>query len=281
MIQFFLLHMLEPVRKKRQAKVIILCGLILAIIVVLWNVFVSPSPTCSDGKRNQDETGVDCGGVCGVCKEAPHILGISVLEASVVKSGSKYDVMARLKNPNDAYGAADISYEFRLKDISGDQIFVVEGHDYILPKQEKYVVAVGLDVPTVPTSAELVITRVQWAHFTAFDEPKFTVRNKQFSPISSGPGFALVSAIIRNDTPNDFGSVSVAVILRDINGVVVAIGRTQMNTIKSGEERDFHLPWPDNFIGEVARIDVFPETNVFKDENLIRRYFPGGKFQEL
>ncbi len=25
--------------------------------------------TCSDGIQNQDETGVDCGGVCGACKE--------------------------------------------------------------------------------------------------------------------------------------------------------------------------------------------------------------------
>jgi hypothetical protein len=25
--------------------------------------------TCSDGIKNQDETGIDCGGVCGVCLE--------------------------------------------------------------------------------------------------------------------------------------------------------------------------------------------------------------------
>lgn len=25
--------------------------------------------TCSDGIKNQDETGIDCGGVCGACLE--------------------------------------------------------------------------------------------------------------------------------------------------------------------------------------------------------------------
>ena len=38
----------------------------------LWGFNVtsfSSSPTCSDGIQNQDETGVDCGGVCGDCVE--------------------------------------------------------------------------------------------------------------------------------------------------------------------------------------------------------------------
>ena len=30
--------------------------------------------TCSDGKRNQDETGVDCGGVCPACGKTKYIL---------------------------------------------------------------------------------------------------------------------------------------------------------------------------------------------------------------
>jgi hypothetical protein len=31
----------------------------------------SPCPTCNDGVKNQDEEGIDCGGVCPVCKEIP------------------------------------------------------------------------------------------------------------------------------------------------------------------------------------------------------------------
>lgn len=273
--------MFEPIRKKRQIVVVIVYGMIIFIAGLLWHIFTAPVPTCYDGERNQDETDVDCGGVCGACKEAPQIANMSVLETAIVKSGSRYDAMVRVKNPNDAYGSSDFSYEFRLKGADGNQISVVKGQDYILPKQEKYIVAVGLDVPSLISSVDFVITQVQWAHFSTFEEPKFIVHNKRSNPISSGPGFYETYAIVRNDTPNDFGSVSVNIVLRDINNAVVAVGRTQMNTIKSGEERDFRLVWPDSFEGDVAKIDVMPETNVFKDENLIRRYFPGGKFQEL
>ena len=56
-----------------------------------------PAPTCTDGIQNQDETGVDCGGVCAACAvdtgfvdvpaDYPHATAISTLKDQGVISG--------------------------------------------------------------------------------------------------------------------------------------------------------------------------------------------------
>ena len=40
---------------------------VFALIVLIGTYAAFQSPTCSDGAQNQDETSVDCGGICGEC----------------------------------------------------------------------------------------------------------------------------------------------------------------------------------------------------------------------
>ncbi|QQS21314.1 MAG: hypothetical protein IPL87_02235 [Candidatus Moraniibacteriota bacterium] len=115
-----------------------------------------PPVTCSDGKKNQNETGVDCGGVCAVCIEEPVLQDIQVTEASWVVGGkgNTYDLVAKMENPNNDYGASLVPYEFVVKDAGGTVIFKQKGESFILPREEKYVIEPTLTLSGKPATVE-------------------------------------------------------------------------------------------------------------------------------
>ena len=71
--------------------------------------------------------------------------------------------------------------------------------------------------------------------------------------------------------------------LRDGNGHVVALQKTDMQTLRSGEQRDFTLLWPDPFQGDVEKVEVQTDANVYRTDTFIRTYLPtmNQSFQNL
>lgn len=74
------------------------------------------APSCVDGKQNQAETGVDCGGPCStVCAENSRAPVVSFVRALRI-SDSRTDVIAYIENPNASYSAKHAKYHIELYD---------------------------------------------------------------------------------------------------------------------------------------------------------------------
>lgn len=233
-----------------------------------------PTPNCFDGKRNQGETGIDCGGPCQACVEEYDPEPFSVVEAALVPGGDpdEYDVVARVYNPNDELGAEELSYEFRFKDRDGLIVGSVSGEGFILPQETKTFMEIGIDVPGDPVSVEAVFSGSEWERFSGFQEkPPMSAVNVAYRELSSGPFFSEAVGTLINDSDYDFESVLVRVILRDASGTPVAFNQTEINTLLSKENRDFVFRWPKAFPGTVARVDVEPDVEFFGDANLFER----------
>ena len=84
------------------------------LIAAIWLNITAPS--CSDGKRNQDEKGIDCGGLCA--KEClGEIKDLAVLWSKPLKvSGSNYDAVALAENRNLFLSAKSVKYQFKFYD---------------------------------------------------------------------------------------------------------------------------------------------------------------------
>src|SRR3989344_46397 len=110
----------------RQQKRIIIIGIYLVIFLSIGTLIffaVAPAPSCTDGKRNQREEKVDCGGPCATCPEMPNVAALAVTEQEVLFGGSGvYDVVASIANPNQEHGASTFSYAMILLSNSGEQI---------------------------------------------------------------------------------------------------------------------------------------------------------------
>ncbi len=257
----------------------------IALLGSSWYFFSAPQATCFDGKQNQGERGVDCGGPCAHSCEVVRTPEALVIRESAFVPGGKegeYDVMAKIYNPNDELGAAVLPYAFRLEDGSGNTLAEASGTGFILPQETKTFLLIGLKASSMPRSVSVTFPEAQWEKFSGYQEkPSLSIINKRYAPVTSGPFFGRAEGTLVNDSIFDFRSVLVKVILRDASGKPLAFNQTEMNTVRTRESRDFQLTWPKAFVGEVAQVDVEPEADVYHEENFVRQYVEPGKFQDL
>ena len=105
---------------------------------IFWQLFYK-TPTCSDGKKNGDETGVDCGGSCKLLCTSDALTPV-VLWSKIFKiSGDIYSAVAYIQNPNINSKNEKAAYQFRVYDINNKLITVKEGQTSI-PKNKKFAV---------------------------------------------------------------------------------------------------------------------------------------------
>lgn len=242
--------------------------LFFTFIFLIW-YFFSPDPTCMDGKKNQAEKGIDCGGPCTPCQQKFNAQDILINETAVIDGGNgTYDVVAKIFNPNDIIGATFFQYEFLLKDGDGNIIFTKDGSDFILPVDSKYIVQLGIKLQnaSIPTSVEFLIKDIKWKKIEDMDKPQLGIYNKKYGPLASGEG-SEISGILRNESIYDFNKISIVIVLRDEKGKIIGINTTEQNLVRFKEERDFKLTWPYKLNGNISSLEIEPSSNIFDNDN--------------
>ncbi len=68
--------------------------------------------------------------------------------------------------------------------------------------------------------------------------------------------------------------------LFDASKEIIGANKTEAYTIPAGEERYFSVLWFSPLAGEVKSVDILADTNLFSDDNFMRRYGAPEKFQE-
>ena len=260
------------------------CTLATLLAIVVYSAFFKVPDTCFDNRQNQNEQGVDCGGICqAVCQDKITGADLEITEIAFVQgSNGRYDILGKVHNPNDEIGASAFVYTMLLKDSMGNILATRSGQGYILPQENKYVIELNVAAAAAPTLASLRISDIEWARFSGYQEkPAINIYQKRYGPIVAGVGFGEAYGLLSNESPYDFRSIIVRVILRDSSGKPLAFNTTEMRTVKSREERDFRLIWPSAFPGTVERVEMDVDADVYHSDNFIRQYLPGGKYQEL
>jgi len=262
-------------RRKRTIIVAIFLAIFLLFIFLLY-LWLKPAPSCFDGKQNQNELGVDCGGMCAQkCNKITAQL-LTVEDSGFVESGvaGKIDLYGRVSNPNNVFGSSEFQYEFTVKDNVGNVVATKKGTGYLLPAENKYVIENNVEIGGVPSTVEFRIVSEKWVEFTDyFERPQIKIVNKQYSQINSGVGFSEATGLLKNESPFNFNTIKIKVILKDSKGSIIAVNSTEMNTVKLSENRDFKVIWFNRFPGEVMNVEVQAEVNVFESETFIKQYF--------
>lgn len=245
----------------------------------VYYAFLKAPETCFDTKKNQNEQGVDCGGICtNACIEVVVGRDIETKEIAFVPGGNdRYDVLARVFNSNDTIGATSFRYTFELRDRGGTVLGTRSGTSYILPQETKSIIELNLEPSTVPAEVVLKITDVVWERLSGYQErPAVNIYQKRFGQVVEGFGFFEAYGLLSNESSYDFRTLTVRVILRDAFGKPLAFNTHRMDTINAHETRDFKLVWPLPFPGTVERADMEIDADVYHSENFIEQYFPGG-----
>jgi hypothetical protein len=272
--------------KKGNKKRLIIGAVYAAIfigVVFLIYEWQKPAPNCFDGKQNQDEYGLDCGGVCA--KKCPVVAkeNLIVRQTGFVESGiiGSYDIYAEVANPNSTVGSNSFSYKFSVKNSAGEVMAEPYGSSFILPADKKYIIETNVATKDVPASVELNISDPLWLETNEnYEKPDLKVVSKNYNEITSGIGFSEAIGLLKNESPFSFNFLDLRVILKSGDGKIVALNSTRMNTVNAGENRDFRIGWPNRFSGSVSQMDVQIEVNVFDSEAFFKKYFKPERFQQ-
>ncbi len=264
---------------KKKLKIAFVYLLILAAIVGgIYLLIKSKLPSCYDGIQNQGEAGIDCGGPCSLCPWQVQ-KDLEVIFTKTVKTQDNYsDLIAKIRNPNREFGAELFSYVFYLYDSSGNLIISKQGTSYILPQETKYIIEQKVLVQSRIYNIEFRVTDIPWQELVDYEEPELLIRNLEFKQLDNT---SRLSGTLENRSNYDFDRIDICSVLFDVGSNIKGVGKTEIRTVLSKESRYFEINWFFLIDVQIENMDVVAKTNVFLDENFMRRYGEGrGKFQK-
>ena len=214
------------------------------IVFFVYLIRFSQPPTCFDGKLNQDEEEVDCGGVCPACNvRRVRPIEISSLESVVVRDITI--AVVEIKNPNNSYGAKDVDYSLLVKDQLGESIRINDS-TFLYPSEIRY--RVLIDVPAESGQPDALpysfsTSTLTWVSAEDLIRPRTQLRDVR-SEFDGTRKVLIVQGVLKND--NDFSSSEAIVnaIVRDGFGKLIGASKTLLKDLGANEERYFQIIVP-------------------------------------
>ena len=243
-------------------------GILLVLVLALGFLIVSPYvnklPTCTDGKQNGSEAGVDCGGSCSkVCTFQVDQISVLWTRTFEVIPG-RYNAVAYLENHNKNAAIYKINYRFRFADKDNIYIGKREGATFIPPGGKFAIfeagVGVGNSIP-VYTTFEFTETPT-WNSVSenVLNQLKVLVSDIKLENQDTSPH---LSATIKNDSLFIVPEVGVVALLYDEKGNAVSASRTYLDKLTSGESENINFTWPEPIPGNVIAKEIIPMYNIF------------------
>ena len=220
--------------------------LVVALIVggIFWKI-IYRAPSCSDGYKNGNETGVDCGGSCkNLCTSdalTPVVLWSKIFNIS----GDVYSAVAYVENPNLSSKNSKATYKFRIFDANNTLITVKEGETSI-PKGKKFAIfETGIVLKGLkPKSVDF-----EFASFSPWvkDIEKEPILSLKYSSIMSASTTPTITGSISNLSLQSIGEIELVALLLDSNENVIAASRTFIDNLLKNTSQDFFFTWQKPF----------------------------------
>lgn len=231
---------------RRRIIILTIIGAFFALFVLLPVIILNyDPPSCTDGKQNQKELGVDCGGPCvRQCTELVDPIRVIWTKAFQSRPGVYY-VIAMVENPNPDVGSKRVPYVLQLFDSGGEVIAERNGRIYMLPN-ERFPVFVGNIVldEKIPARVEIQFDRnVEWVKMNS-EIPKLSVTDRLLSSAETRPR---LTAKLLNEGPSVIQDITVMAVISDKRGVPVGGSSTFVDVISPGESAPLAFTWSQPF----------------------------------
>ena len=220
------------------------------VILAVWKVFFTHTPTCFDGVQNGTELGVDCGGTCALLcadtAQTPKVLWARSFETA----SSTYTAAAYVENLNQGAGARGVQYSFQLFD--ADNVLVIEkdGTTDLPPVNDIPIIEPNIDVGNRTVARTLFSFSVlpAWSKITT---------QQQLSLVQQilNPDGSALSATLQNDSVQAVSRVTVAAILFDSQGVARAASKTVVAPLAGKSSKPVYFTWPGG-VPDIVRAEM-------------------------
>jgi hypothetical protein len=255
---------------KRKMGCFSIVGILVLVILsyFIYVFFIKTTPTCFDEKQNQDERGIDCGGICTLVCTADARTIVPVWSRVFNVTGDVHSVVAYVENQNMTAGVKKIGYEFRIYDdkniLAGEPI---SGTTYIGPNDKTAIFAspikTGNRIPKnvffrFTTQPEWITTPQQ------YNLPQLNTSNTVLTDETTAPK---LSVDIVNSTLYDYKKIDVIAILYGADGNAVNASQTYIDELPEQKKQVVYFTWPKPFEVPITRIEIIPRLNPFIQSN--------------
>ncbi len=233
-------------KKRKLFYVFLLVGIFLIFSTYLFFKLFYATPTCFDGKQNQEEVGIDCGGSCqNLCKAQVSNLIVKWVEVFNVSEGV-YSVAANVENPNRIAGADNLSYKFEIYDSSGFVIEEISGSTFVKPR-ERFVVfepSVRIKNGSIPTSATILFEESPVWKVSKRQNTSIVIKNKKLINTKTRPR---LTSVLLNNSIDDIFDVDVTTVVYNSENEPIAVSSTFVDVVEKNSQKDIFFTWPSSF----------------------------------
>lgn len=232
-------------------------GIVVIFLFFIYKIFFTQAPSCTDGKLNQGERGVDCGPVCvNSCQgdfDKPVVLYSKFIK---IRDGI-YNLFSLIENPNKNSVARNTQYVFKIYDKNG--ILVKEKVGVIDIENQKLVPIsqnnIFLDKST-PKAVTLEFVREPFWQELKDNKTNFDIVSKEIKNNK-------LSIIIKNNSIERSGENKIYAVLLDKDKNIISFGETVISAIDSGEQSEVIVIIP----GDTKELEEARYTDIYFIKN--------------
>lgn len=232
------------VRRRMQTIGIIVSAILIFAVFPYW-ISHRVAPTCTDGKKNQSELGVDCGGPCTLrCAQEVKNLNILWTKVFTIRP-SNYDVVSYVENPNADSGLESFTYTAKLFNEAGNVIGTRQQTGYARPSERFVLFIGGIDTgEAIAKSGSIEISpNLRWVG-TLPAKTLFSVSDKILSNLERQPN---LTAVLHNETPELLRAVDVSTIIYDDKSNPIGVSATKIEKLDPNDAAKLIFTWPAPF----------------------------------
>jgi len=213
---------------------------------IFWK-FWFRSPTCFDGVKNGDETGIDCGGSCSLVCSSGTIKPIIKWDPRLFEIlPGLWSVLVYVENPNINIEATYFPYTFTLYD-ENNKVLEKRNGATILPKNKTVGVFEGSIVIADGKKPKRAVfefgDNIVWKkNETTADN--ISITNSPLSKLDSEPR---IVANVKNNSTEEIKNIELVAVVFDGADNAVAASRTFVESLKKNENANVFFTWPKPF----------------------------------
>lgn len=241
-------------QKRQLIYFLVVLAVVLLLVALPTFLLVYKAPTCSDGKQNQGEAGIDCGGPCVRLCSNQALDPVVLWQRPLKVASGLYNVVAYLENPNISSGALNVPYRIKIYDAANLLLGERKGLAYIPPHKTFAIFEGGFETgDRVPARAsfEFLTPPIWLAGFAS--EPTLQISNKSLETVSGTPK---LTATLINPTTSLLPRVEVVAIVYSSDDNALAASRTVLSDVAKDSQTQLVFTWPEAFSGVGTKIEL-------------------------
>lgn len=244
-------------------------GVFLIAVLLLFlsfrNVLIK-EPTCGDGKKNGNETGIDCGGDCvRYCQDTLGLPKVRWFRFFPVTNGF-FHALAYIEHPYPNAGIKDLSYTFKIFDEENRVIAERTGKTFVGSFGKSAIFEPLIKVADkIPYSISFEINKNTFWEKLPNGTTSIQVEPERTILDESQINETKLSVNLFNQSELNLYNVVVIAILYDEDGNAITVSKTEIPSFGYKERKTVYFTWPFDLSAPVARTEIVTRVDPFKD----------------